>query len=121
MEFVEAINDGDADRLAELMADNHQLYVFGEPPLSGREANVAGWRQYLKAFPDYRIHPDRVVGYGARVAVLGHTTGSHLDLSDDEESELTLIWAAEVADNKLLSWRLLEDTPDWRRELGLDR
>jgi hypothetical protein len=50
--------------------------------------------------------------------VLGHTTGSHLGLADDEERRQSLIWLAEVAGGRLRCWRLLEDTPDRRRELG---
>jgi hypothetical protein len=36
------------------------------------------------------------------VAVLGHTTGSHLGLPDHEERALSLIWLAEVKDGQLL-------------------
>ena len=54
-----------------------------------------------------------------RVAVLGHTTGSHLGLPPEEEQELTLIWLAEVSDGLVRSWTLVEDTPRARREWGL--
>jgi hypothetical protein len=53
------------------------------------------------------------------VAVLGSTTGSHVGLPDAEERRLTLIWLADVVNGRLRTWRLLEDTPDRRRELGL--
>ena len=119
-EFIDCINRADVKRMGELMTDQHRLYVFDEPPLTGKEANIDAWADYVTSFPTYRIHPHRVVGYGARVAVLGHTTGSHLDLTDEEEERLTLIWIAELAGGKILSFRLVEDTPDWRRELGFD-
>ena len=118
--FIDGINSGDVDGLGRLMAEDHQLVVFQESPLTGREANVAGWRQYVDTFPEYTIHPHRIVGHAGRVAVLGHTTGSHLGLADEEESLLTLIWMAELADGEVLSWRLVEDSPEWRRALGLD-
>jgi hypothetical protein len=118
--FIDCINRGDVEELGALMAEDHQLVVFQEPPLVGREANIEGWGQYLDSFPEYTIHPHRIVGHAGRVAVLGHTTGSHLGLADEEESLLTLIWEAEVAGSKVLSWRLLEDSPEWRQELGLD-
>jgi hypothetical protein len=120
-EFIDCINRADVKRMGELMTDQHRLYVFDEPPLTGRDENVDAWTDYVTGFPTYRIHPHRVVGYGARVAVLGHTTGSHLNLPDEEEEKLTLIWVAELAGGQLLSWRLVEDTPDWRRELGLEK
>jgi hypothetical protein len=51
--------------------------------------------------------------------VLGNTTGSHLGLGDPEERALSVIWFAEVRDGLLRCWRLLEDTPERRAELGL--
>jgi hypothetical protein len=55
------------------------------------------------------------------VAVLGHTTGSHLGLSDEEEQELTLIWIAEIRHGRVRVWRLREDSPENRRATGLDQ
>jgi limonene-1,2-epoxide hydrolase len=117
--FIECINRGDSEGLGRLMTEHHRLQVFDEPPLAGRDANIAAWSDYLSSFPEYRIHAHRIVGHGGRVAVLGHTTGSHLNLSPDEEQRLTIIWLAEIGDGKVLTWSLVEDTPDWRRELGL--
>jgi ketosteroid isomerase-like protein len=118
--FIAGINARDVDALAALMTDDHELVVFGEPPLRGRDANVEAWRGYVSSFPAYVISPHQVVDQGGGVvAVLGHTTGSHLGLSDDEERQQTLIWVGEVVDGKLGSWRLIEDTPEHRRSHGL--
>lgn len=53
------------------------------------------------------------------MAILGHTTGSHLGLPDDEESRTTLIWTAAVVDGAVHRWALLEDTGAHREEHGL--
>jgi len=43
--FIDAINRGDMDALAELMAEEHHLDVFDEEPLVGRgERRVPGGR-----------------------------------------------------------------------------
>jgi hypothetical protein len=118
--FVDCINRGDADGLGRLMTLDHELKVFDEAPLVGREANVAAWRGYADGFASYRIYPHRTAEQHGTVAVLGHTTGSHLGLADDEESRLTLIWLAAVQDGALRSWRLIEDTPANRHQFGLD-
>ncbi len=81
--------------------------------------DIAGWQGYASAFPDYVIYPHRIAEQGTRVAVLGHTTGSHLGLPDDQERAKTLIWLADVTDGALRLWRLLPDSPENRRELGL--
>ena len=116
---VDAINRGDAERLATLMAPDYELRVLDEPPQRGYERGVAGWRGYAAAYPDYVIHPRRIAVSGNQVAILGHTTGSHLALPDDAENKLTLIWLAEVVDNRVRRWTLVEDTPDTRRAHGL--
>lgn len=116
---IDAINRGDVDRLAALMSPDHRLQVLEEPPVTGRDANRDAWHGYVTAFPDYVIYPDRLVHRGDDVAVLGHTTGSHLGLPDHEERRLTVIWRATVQDGLLTRWQIIEDTPGQRALLGL--
>ena len=117
--FIDAINRGDVDRLVALMSPGHRLQVLHEPPLVGREANRGAWNGYLTAFPSYVIYPDRIVHRGDDVLILGSTTGSHLGLSDQEESQLKVIWRATVRDGLLTLWQVIEDTPGQRALLGL--
>jgi len=117
--FIDHINRGDVGGLGELMTDDHVLAVLDENPLSGRTANMEAWAGYSAACPNYVIYPRATTEpREGCVAVLGHTTGSHLGLADDEERKLSLIWLAKVTDGRLRSWQLLEDTPDRRRDLG---
>jgi hypothetical protein len=117
--FIDCINRGDVSGLANLMHDDHRLVVLDEEPLVGREANVEAWQGYCTSFPDYVIHPRYLTASGARVAVLGTTTGSHLGLPDDEEVKLTVIWLADVTDGALSLWQVAEDTPVARAESGI--
>jgi hypothetical protein len=117
--FIDAINHGDVARLALLMSDDHRLHVFDESPVDGKEANVEAWNGYSSSFPDYVIYPHQVVAREAEVVVLGHTTGSHLDLPDEQESTLTLIWRAVVREGRVHLWQLIEDRPARRAEFGL--
>jgi ketosteroid isomerase-like protein len=117
--FIDAINQGDVDRLVALMSPGHRLQVLQEPPLTGREANRDAWNGYVTAFPGYVIYPDHIVHQGDDVLVLGSTTGSHLDLSDQQERQLKVIWRATVRDGLLTRWQVIEDTPGQRALLGL--
>ena len=117
--FIDAINRGDVDRLVALMSPGHRLQVLQELPVTGREANRDAWNGYVTAFPDYVIYPDRLVHHGDDVLVLGSTTGSHLDLPDQEERELKVIWRATVRDGLLTLWQIIGDTPGQRALLGL--
>ena len=119
LSFIDCINRGDVDGLAALMTVDHTLTVFAESPLVGRAANIEGWRGYAASFPDYVIAPHRLSEHDDIVAVVGHTTGSHLGLPDEEERALTLIWLARVRDGLVAEWTLIEDTPENRTEHGL--
>lgn len=117
--FIDRVNHGDPEGLAQLMTANHRLIVLDEPPVVGRQENLAAWRGYLSSYPSYVIYPQRIAARGDRVAVLGTTTGSHLGLPDEEESQLPVIWVANVEEGLLTSWQILEDTPETRAETGL--
>ncbi len=118
--FVDCINRGDLDRLVAMMSEDHRLEVFDEEPVIGRQANAAAWRRYIDAFPEYVIYPRRIAADDAVVAILGHTTGSHLGLPDSEERERTLIWLAHVRDGLVERWRLIDDSAANRRRGGLE-
>jgi hypothetical protein len=120
MKFIDCINRGDIDGLDALITDQHTLHVFNETPLIGRSAIIEAWRSYVSSFPDYVIHPHEFSEANEGVAVLGHTTGSHLGLPDHEERQITLIWFARVEHGRLRLWRLLDDTYHHRREFGFD-
>lgn len=118
-EFIGRINAGDVEGLGRLMTPDHQLIVFDEAPLAGRDANIEAWHGYASSFPEYLIYPHEIVERNGAVAVIGHTTGSHLGLPDEEESLLTLIWVAEVVDGLVRIWRLEPDTAERRAAHGL--
>ncbi len=118
-EFIAFINAGDMDALGRLMSPDHSLEVFDEAPLIGRDANVDAWRGYATSWPSYRIYEHAVGRRAPWVAVLGHTTGSHLELPDEDESALTLIWVADVIDGLVHTWRLEPDTIERRAWYGI--
>jgi hypothetical protein len=106
--------------LSALRTEGHRLEVFDEPAVVGKQANANAWRAYFDNYPDYVIHPHRIAEKRGSVALLGHTTGSHLDLLDEDESKLTLIWVATISDGAVSRWKLIEDTDANRSACGLD-
>jgi ketosteroid isomerase-like protein len=119
--FINGINLGDVPALVSLMTPDHRLQIFDEAPVVGRDANQRAWTDYVESFRSYLIHPRQITDCGnGIVAVLGHTTGSHLGLSDAEESTETLIWLAETTDGGVAVWTLIEDSSVNRARYGLD-
>jgi SnoaL-like protein len=102
--FIDCINRGDLDALGAVMSDDHRLEVLDEEAVVGRDANLQAWRGYFDSFPTYVLYPQRIAERGGTVAILGHTTGSHLGLPDEEERELSLIWVADCVDGTVRRW-----------------
>jgi ketosteroid isomerase-like protein len=118
--FVECINRGDVQGLAELMADDHIFIDLSGEEHRGREALIEDWRSYFSLCPQYMIHLAEAYILGHTVVLIGRTTGSHTGQPRREEFQGTLIWVAETQQDKLIRWQLLEDIPQNRSALGLD-
>jgi hypothetical protein len=85
--LIDCINRGDLNALAALMHPGHRLEVLGKPcRRPGCRGLCLG--SILRRFPRYVIYPKRLAEAGRWVAVLGTTTGSHLDLPADAERQL---------------------------------
>jgi ketosteroid isomerase-like protein len=104
--FVEAINRGDLDRLAAMMADGFEFVdVLGrrDGVATGMEKR-AFWDGYLSAFPAYRIRVRHLLSSGDEIAVIGTTRRSHVP--PEIELQSTLAWVARVADGLITHWRI---------------
>jgi steroid delta-isomerase-like uncharacterized protein len=79
VEFVEAWNAHDPDRLLALHAPDYQGVDVARPhPLRGLEALRHSVEEDLAAFPDVRFSADEVVAQGDRLALSWTATGTHL-------------------------------------------
>lgn len=87
------------------MSTDHRLEVFDEEPLIGKRANTVAWSGYFDKFPKYGIYPRQIAERGDSVAILGHTTGSHLRLRDEDERKLPLIWLVDPHEGERRSRR----------------
>jgi predicted SnoaL-like aldol condensation-catalyzing enzyme len=117
--FIERINEGDADRLAELMTEGFAFIDHDGTAERPREVMRENFRSYFESFPDYRIHVSRVVAAGDVVVLIGRTTGSHVP--PEVEAEETVVWAAWTEGERVREWHILyADTEKARRLVGDD-
>ncbi|HET6865883.1 MAG TPA: nuclear transport factor 2 family protein [Solirubrobacteraceae bacterium] len=117
--LIDCINRCDLATLSDLLSNDHRLEVFDEEPVIGKHANTVAWNGYFEMFPAYVIHPRQIAEHGDTVAILGHTTGSHLGLRDEDERKLTLIWLVDTRDGYVTRWQLIEDNAENRGAWGL--
>ena len=76
LQFMDLINRRDADKLAELMTEDHLFVDSLGQSIYGREKMRAGWRGYYAFCPDYSISHDEILARGDLVAVFGAAAGT---------------------------------------------
>jgi ketosteroid isomerase-like protein len=100
LRFVEYVNSGDIEGMNSLISED---VVFTD--ILGRVYREHKFMEvYIKKFPDYRIHVQHALQGGNGIAIVGHTTGSHV--SAEIEAREVLVWTAEVDSGKISAWRI---------------
>jgi ketosteroid isomerase-like protein len=76
LDFLDRINKRDADKLAELMTEDHVFIDSLGNTVQGREKMRAGWRGYDSICPDYWVTHEEILGNGNIVAAFGAAGGT---------------------------------------------
>jgi len=76
LRFVEAINQADADGLADLMTDRHVFIDSDGSKMTGRESMRKAWSQYFSMMPGYRVNVEDIFCQGNKVVLVGLATGA---------------------------------------------
>jgi|GEM_PF-271107 ketosteroid isomerase-like protein len=114
LQFNEAITNRDIDRLAVLMTDDHAFIDSANTEFRGKDKALQAWRGFFEAFPKYKNVFDRVEAKADKVVMLGHSI-----CPNNKELDGPAIWTAKVNGGKLAEWRVYEDTPENRKQLGV--
>lgn len=113
LQFNECINNRDLGGLAGLMTDDHTFIDRSGNVKSSKQVMVEIWRQFFGLVPHYRNTFEHVQSKGDTVVILGHAYWS------EEQPRDPVIWVARIADDLVAEWRILEDTPENRRQFDL--
>jgi ketosteroid isomerase-like protein len=112
LRFLERINQHDADKLAELMTENHVFIDSLGQSVHGREKMRAGWHSYFAMCPDYWVSHEEVFQNGSLVAVFGAAGGTiaaNGKLPKENKWRATSAWLATVENKQLKEWRVYAD------------
>ena len=112
LEFVKCINNGDSEGLKALQTEDFTFMDMEGDVYRGRD----GWEDYFTSYPEYKIHVDNLITSGNGVAIIGTTTGSHVE-PEVEEKE-TILWTAEIRNGYVAEWRIYADTCEIRESLS---
>ncbi|WP_128429983.1 YybH family protein [Streptomyces cyaneus] len=111
--FNAAINDQDLTDLASLMSDDHTFVDTDGGTVRGKQACLDAWRGFFTAFGDYRNVFTELTVHDDVATVSGYSVCSRPELAGPA------LWTARVTGALVGEWRVYEDTPQVRRELGL--
>jgi len=105
LEFMRRINQHDAERVAELLAEDHVFIDSLGQTVRGREKMRAGWRGYFAMCPDYWVSHEHVLADRNVVAVFGVAGGT----IRGTVWRTPAAWLAVVEDGRLKEWRVYAD------------
>ncbi|MGP8244414.1 MAG: nuclear transport factor 2 family protein [Bryobacteraceae bacterium] len=109
LRFLECINRRDADKLAELMAEDHVFIDSLGQAVRGREKMRAGWRGYYAFCPDYWVSHEAIFPNGNQVAVFGAAGGTiaaNGRLEPENKWRTPAAWLAVVEGGLVKEWRV---------------
>jgi ketosteroid isomerase-like protein len=112
LNFLDRINQRDADKLAELMAEDHVFIDSLGQSVRGREKMRAGWKSYYAFCPDYSVSHEEIFESGNLVAVFGSaggTVASKGKLPPENKWRTPAAWLAVVEKGLVKEWRVYAD------------
>jgi ketosteroid isomerase-like protein len=112
LEFLDRINQRDADKLAEYMTEDHMFIDSLGQSVSGREKARSGWRRYFAFCPDYWISHEEIFPSGKLVAVFGAAGGTIAadgKLLPENKWRASAAWLAIVQEGRVKQWRVYAD------------
>jgi uncharacterized protein (TIGR02246 family) len=112
LDFLDRINHGDADALAQLMTEDHVFIDGLGQTVRGRENMRAGWRGYYAFCPDYWVSHEKILSDGNVVAVFGAAGGTiaaNGELPPENKWPTPAAWLAVVENGLVKEWRVYAD------------
>ena len=112
--FNEMITAADLDGLVSMMTEDHSFIDSEGHIVSGRVACAEAWRGFFAAFPTYRNEFASVDERDGLVIMVGRSF-----CAENSELEGPAIWTARTVGTLIAEWRVYDDMPPVRRELGI--
>ena len=107
--FVDAINSNDANKMAELMTENHTFIDADGSEHSRRENMRKGWKEHFKLIPDLNIKILEHFEKGNTVMLYGIAKGTIMDkgeLKVENHWQVPAAWRVVVENGKVAIWQL---------------
>ena len=108
MDFVEAINTTNINKIVELMANDHIFIDSQGKKVVGKNNLKQAWLGYFELFPDYKIEITDTLENESLVVILGYASGSYKNLRKNYW-KIPAAWKAVVENDKIKLWQVFAD------------
>jgi ketosteroid isomerase-like protein len=112
LQFMDRINQRNADKLAELVTEDHLFVDSLGNSIRGREKIRIAWRGYYSFCPDYWVSHDEIFSDGDKVAVFGSAGGTIAaggKMPAENKWRTPAAWLATVDKDLMQEWRVYAD------------
>jgi ketosteroid isomerase-like protein len=112
LDFLDRINKKDADKLAELMTEDHVFIDSLGNTVRGREKMRSAWQGYFSFCPDYWVTHEEIFDNGKSVAVFGAAGGTIAasgKLPPENKWRTSSAWLATVENSFVKEWQVYAD------------
>jgi ketosteroid isomerase-like protein len=109
LDFVDAINSNNIERLAELMTDDHTFIDGDGSEYSGKVRMKAGWEEHLELIPDLTLSISEHYVENDIVVLLGWSSGTIVEngeLKKENSWRVPCAWRVSVESGKVAVWQL---------------
>ena len=109
MAFVDAINTGDIDKMANLMTDDHRFIDGDGSKYAGKERMTTGWRDHFELIPDLTISISDHFEDNQIVVLLGWSSGTIIQdgqLRPENSWSVPSAWRVVIESEKVAVWQL---------------
>jgi ketosteroid isomerase-like protein len=120
--FIDCINAHDVEGLAALMAEDHRFIDSLGSTFAGRSTMHAGWTEYFKLFPDYKVSYHTSFERDGVVALFGSARGTFSGGAPSEGAkswEIPAAWRAVVRGRHIVEWQVYADNDPVRQIMAL--
>jgi len=118
--FVNAINTGNVDKLAELMTQDHMYVDSDGTTYSGKDRMYKDWRDYFSMVPDYQIEILETYSQGNTVVLIGVAEGTFSqdgEVIPENHWKVPAAWRADVREEQVAVWQLFVNPEPMRKIL----
>ena len=112
LNFVDAINHADVDKMYELMTEDHLFVDSRDNKTSGREIMKQAWIGYFDLFPDYKIEITGMLQKKSLFCVYGYASGTYKNpkkINNNNHWRIPAAWIATIKNKRIKNWQVYAD------------